>query len=387
MKSILLAGIIQGVLLAFLLITRGKEHQPNRVLGALMLTVSIHLFFILFEGTDFFTTYPHFSRITWLIPALYGPLILLFTMMVTQRRQVFVKTDLLIFIPFTLYLLVLLPYYANPADQKLLHMNNGSSLYGDDFGVLNQLLNLFHIGFISTTIIIYYKNIKKWKDTYSGSEITRMHWLLSYLYITLIIILLSIFIFYSKKFDIDPISQVYPFHFFAIVVLIYWIGFKVLFRPEIFKISTTTTSMKQIVNEDTRYETFLIKEESANNLESKIRQAMEIDRLFLNPELSLTQLAEHIGSSRHHISQVLNVHMETNFYDFINKYRVDEFIRKLSKPGNEFYTLLALAYESGFNSKATFNTVFKKNTGMTPSAFFKDMKLPSKMSLNQSNQT
>jgi len=374
MKSILLAGILQGVLLSFLLIVRGKKHKPNLVLGVLMLTISIHLIFITFEGTDFFTSYPHFSHITWLIPALYGPLILLFTLMVTQRRQFFVKTDLFIFTPFTLYLLVLLPYYISSADEKLIHMNHSSSLYGDDFGILNQLLNLFHIVFISTTIIIYYKNIIKWKETYSGSEITRLHWLLSYLYITLIIILLSIFIFYSKKFEINPFNQIFPYHFFAIVVLIYWIGYKVLFHPEIFELSSVTTALKQVVNEETRYETFVINEESANNLESKIRQAMETDRLFLNPDLSLSQLAEHIGSSRHHISQVLNVHMATNFYDFINGYRVDEFIRKLNEPGNEFYTLLALAHESGFNSKATFNSVFKKNKGLTPSVFFRNMK-------------
>jgi AraC-like DNA-binding protein len=164
-------------------------------------------------------------------------------------------------------------------------------------------------------------------------------------------------------------------------VLIYWIGYKVLFLPEIFKLSTVTI-VKQDAIEDTRYETFLIDESSANNLESKIREAMESDRLFLNPELSLSQLAEHIGSSRHHISQVLNVHMATNFYDFINKYRVDEFIRKLDEPGNESYTLLALAHESGFNSKATFNSVFKKNMGMTPSMFFRNMKQSAVISPN-----
>lgn len=381
MKSILLAGIFQGVLLSFLLIVRGKDHKPNLVLGVLMLIVSIHLIFITFEGTDFFISYPHFSRITWLIPALYGPLVLLFTLMVTQRRQDFVNTDLFIFAPFAFYLLMLLPYYFSSEEQKLIHMDNSSSLYGDDFGVLNQLLNLFHIVFISTTIIIYYKNIIKWKDTYSGSEIIRLQWLLNYLYITLAIIILSIFIFYSKKFELKPFAQLYPYHFYAIVVLIYWIGYKVLFLPEIFKLSTITIVQQDAI-EDTRYETFLIDESSANNLESKIREAMESDRLFLNPELSLSQLAEHIGSSRHHISQVLNVHMATNFYDFINKYRVDEFIRKLDEPGNESYTLLALAHESGFNSKATFNSVFKKNMGMTPSMFFRNMKQSAVISPN-----
>ncbi|MDZ7608951.1 MAG: helix-turn-helix domain-containing protein [Cyclobacteriaceae bacterium] len=77
--------------------------------------------------------------------------------------------------------------------------------------------------------------------------------------------------------------------------------------------------------------------------------------------------------------------MATNFYDFINKYRVDEFIGKLNNPANEFYTLLALAHESGFNSKATFNSVFKKNTGLTPSAFYKQMKISPEISPNQSN--
>ncbi|MDZ7608950.1 MAG: hypothetical protein U5K79_26010 [Cyclobacteriaceae bacterium] len=275
MKSIFLSGVIQGVLLAFLLLVRGKEHRPNRVLGVLMFIVSIHLFLIMFEGTDFFTSYPHFTRITWLLPALYGPLMLLFTMMVTQRRQVFVKTDLLVFVPFSIYLLLLLPYYLSSAAQKLIYMTNDSGMYADDFGILNQSLNFFHIGFISVAITIYHKNLTKWKETYSGTEITRLHWLLNYLYITLAIVVLSIFIFYAKKYSIGLMSQIYPYHFLGIVVLIYWIGYRVLFQPEIFKLSVSVPSGEPVILEETRYDSFSINEESAMAIEHKIRQAME----------------------------------------------------------------------------------------------------------------
>ena len=387
MKSIFLSGIIQGVLLAVLLLIRGKEHRPNRILGLLMVVVSVHLSLIMFEGSDFFSRNPHFSRITWLLPILYGPLILLFTKMVTQRREAFIKTDLMVFIPFGLYLILLIPYYVSSVDQKLFYMNDENSLYSDDFGLINQLSNGLHLAFIGISIFVYHKNTTLWKEVYSGMEIIRIKWLLSYLYITLAIILVSVIVFYAKKFSISPLSILYPYHFFGIVILIYWIGYKALIKPEIFGLGIADQVEEPLVKEALRYETFLLDAEPAREIRNKMNRAMETDKLFLNPDLSLSQLADHIVSSRHHISQVLNVFMATNFYDYINNYRILEFKKKLDDPASQNYTLLGLAQESGFNSKTTFNAVFKKNTGMTPSEYYRNLKNAGERRPAQPNQT
>lgn len=73
--------------------------------------------------------------------------------------------------------------------------------------------------------------------------------------------------------------------------------------------------------------------------------------------------------STHHLSQAINQNLNTNFYKFVNAYRVEEVKKKLKNPEFEKYSILGIAFESGFNSKSTFNKIFKEETGMTPSEF------------------
>jgi AraC-like DNA-binding protein len=80
---------------------------------------------------------------------------------------------------------------------------------------------------------------------------------------------------------------------------------------------------------------------------------------------------EQMSLSKHQISQVINAEFEVIIYEFINNYRVNEFKKLSMDPGNNHLFLLGIAFESGFNSKATFNHVFKKKEGITPSEFLK----------------
>ena len=89
--------------------------------------------------------------------------------------------------------------------------------------------------------------------------------------------------------------------------------------------------------------------------------SMEKDKLFLNGKLSMQDVSEKLDIPRQYISEVLNEHMETSFQDFVNQYRVEEFIIRLKNEQNNHFTLLAIATEVGFNSKSSFNAIFKKN--------------------------
>ena len=96
---------------------------------------------------------------------------------------------------------------------------------------------------------------------------------------------------------------------------------------------------------------------------------MEIDKLFTNNDLSLTSLSQRINISQHHLSQILNEKLDVNFFDFVNKYRIEEAKRLLNCPENSRHTILSIALESGFNNKVSFNSAFKKYTGLTPSQY------------------
>ena len=97
---------------------------------------------------------------------------------------------------------------------------------------------------------------------------------------------------------------------------------------------------------------------------------MKEDKPYLEPKLSLNMLANLLDLSPNYLSQIINQHEQQNFNDFVNKYRIDEFIEKAST--NKNYSFLANALDSGFNSKSTFNNVFKKIKGVTPSQFMSE---------------
>jgi ligand-binding sensor domain-containing protein/AraC-like DNA-binding protein len=101
----------------------------------------------------------------------------------------------------------------------------------------------------------------------------------------------------------------------------------------------------------------------------KLEECMQIEKPYLDPELTLAMLADKLAIPAKHLSQIINEHFRQNFNDFVNSYRIRAAIAKLSAVKTREDKLLKIAFESGFNSKSVFNAAFKKNTGFSPSEF------------------
>jgi AraC-like DNA-binding protein len=101
----------------------------------------------------------------------------------------------------------------------------------------------------------------------------------------------------------------------------------------------------------------------------KVLIYFEKEKAYLNPELTLSELASKLDTNTSVLSAVINTGFSKNFNDFVNEYRVEEFKRKAAAPDSKHLTLLAIAFDCGFNSKATFNRAFKKVTDVSPKAF------------------
>lgn len=98
----------------------------------------------------------------------------------------------------------------------------------------------------------------------------------------------------------------------------------------------------------------------------KLRKAMQAEKLYLNADFSLPDLAKHLKTNHALLSSVINKGFGKNFNDFVNEYRVVEFQHQVQLPENQHFSLLGIAFDCGFNSKATFNRAFKKVTGKSP---------------------
>jgi AraC-like DNA-binding protein len=146
---------------------------------------------------------------------------------------------------------------------------------------------------------------------------------------------------------------------FAIIIF-----YKALQHPEIFAgISEAEKHPK--------YEQSRLTDSEKTEYLQKLRDYFDEKKPYLNPELTITEVAKELSVSVKYLSQVINESLGKNYYDFINSYRIEEAKRQLTSQAESKKTVLEVLYESGFNSKSAFNSAFKKHTGFTPTEYRK----------------
>lgn len=119
-----------------------------------------------------------------------------------------------------------------------------------------------------------------------------------------------------------------------------------------------------------KYEKTGLSEAFSKELKSKLEYLMNSQKLYLNHELRLDDIAELLDISRHHASQVINENFEVSFYDYVNSYRIEEAKSKLCAGfENSSESISDIAYQCGFNNRVSFYKAFKKVTGSTPTEF------------------
>lgn len=118
-----------------------------------------------------------------------------------------------------------------------------------------------------------------------------------------------------------------------------------------------------------KYQTSSLTESASESIKRSMERLLREEQVFKENELRLADLAAYLDISYHQLSQVINEHYGVNFFELINKYRVEHVKHLLANPAYSHYTIIQIAYEAGFNNKASFNRYFKKEIGVTPSAY------------------
>jgi AraC-like DNA-binding protein len=107
----------------------------------------------------------------------------------------------------------------------------------------------------------------------------------------------------------------------------------------------------------------------ADQIKAQLVRSMEVEKLYLDPDLRLSDLVERLGATRNQLSYVINRHIGKSFYDFVNEYRIRRAVSLMNERSYDDKKIIAIAFDAGFNSKPAFNSVFKKQTGLTPSEY------------------
>jgi AraC-like DNA-binding protein len=165
---------------------------------------------------------------------------------------------------------------------------------------------------------------------------------------------------------------------FLMSLYVYAIGYMGLFKSEVFENPSTAASMQRLAPAGTavsadgpseKYGKSGLSDEKAEACLKSLLRVMEEEKPYADPDLTLAALADKLDVSPHNLSEVINTRIGQSFFDFVNKYRVEKLSRDLRDPAKRDLKLLALAFEAGFNSKSSFNSIFKRFTGRTPSDF------------------
>jgi len=117
----------------------------------------------------------------------------------------------------------------------------------------------------------------------------------------------------------------------------------------------------------------LLDQDKAEELKKALEGKMEAESLYLNPELTLRELAESVSSTEKKISYLINQHMDSNFYEWVNRYRTERFKKEIEKPENKALSIVGVALNCGFPSKSSFYRAFKSEAGVSPSQYLKNL--------------
>ncbi len=380
-ESVLHIGIAQSLFGAFVLATKKRVEISDRILVACLLTFAFKfgLYLMHLEHSEFFDL--AFSM--GLMPLTFGPYLYLYTTYLVERKVRFEYTDLLHFLPFVIVTACYFIFFKDVVDF------NEVNYFQNDYYLWVRILYgiIFIISIVAYTVFTYVKLWRFRKDMASNfSYWTRQLRLLWLNFIPALFVLLFLIYFiagainafsFKKVFDISALSHI-GLTIIAFAISYFGVRQMSLFRPVYIKVAKERPEIANDAKESAedgaqieRKTKVRFTEEEAQALIVKLNRHMEEERPYINPELTLYDLSSQLNLTKNELTDLLNNHIGKNFFAFVNEFRLKAVIRKFENPDFGHYTIIAIAYDCGFNSKSTFNSIFKQHTGQTPSEYKK----------------
>lgn len=348
------------ILLAFFLLSvKSKNKISNRLFASFLILTAIDI--SAYFHNLFFTGFSNIVMAKSLFAYLQMPILYFYVLSVCYSNFKLAKKHLLHLIPFIIGNLVLFPRFYSKDKNYILKL-------WEDFNSIWELVFIhfsIHLQFV-IYIVLMFLVLKKYKKIYlqnfSDTASKTYQWLFQFTLISVIVHSLVIIKSLLKYIDNDfsfPIAQIVVSLTGLCVVV--WLVLKALRYPELFK----SVDSKTILIEEKNHQI-----EKTEEIK-KITSFMEKEKPYLNPSLSIRNLSDKIKINSRDLSVLINQHLDKHFFDFVNEYRIKEAMEILKNPAKKEFTVLEILYEVGFNSKSSFNTAFKKHTGVTPTQFRK----------------
>ncbi len=367
----LIAGMVVSVIILLLLFKSAKKELPQKFLIAFF---AVLLLFIMHAYSDV-----HDIRMLWIgtfifndiLELLVGPMILLYVMSLFEDNKGLVKRNLIHFSPLMLYLfLVSMPMLISMIQRSFVF--NYLEFLNDNSLLMFTLFMIFLVVYMLLALKLFLKYRRIVPLNFSTISQADLVWVRNMLVGSILVASVGLMmnikdLITGDENDTDWIVLI------LVVILIAYLGYYGVKQTKMllpdFLILESNTRIDKSASKTPQ----AIDETEFQQSKQLLVQVIEQQKVYLDEDLTLNKLAQQIPITDKKLSMLLNRYMNTTFYDFINKYRLQSVKEKLASKDFEHLTLLGIAYESGFKSKTSFNRIFKKETGLSPSEYKKSL--------------
>lgn len=373
--SLLGTSAILGLLLALALFFLKKGNRKANlllVLVVLIYTASSINNFMMFSG--FYKTYPHYILLAYPFTFLLGFLFYLYIQFLIHPNYKLQLKHLLHLIPFVYICYEMQWFYPLVTEYKIKTL---TYMWFEDkeFTLLQVYYNaragLLTLGYILYCIYRLRKYVYQAKSQSANTQIEFLNWLqyFSYVYLALMvaeIIRLGL----TYYFEWNP-AENEIFTSLLATLLIQYIIYQSIVHPEklFFKAISNSSPLPEEKIATSLAEEAIRPTTNQQLFINRLEKYMDTQKPYLQPNLKIHELASQLQVTPHFLSKVINQQLGINFYTFINNYRIEAFKQQVIHQDNHNLTLTGIALNVGFNSKASFNRIFKKHTNLTPTAY------------------
>ncbi len=355
--------ILQGAIFAALLIFRFFKHQKTADfwLAILLILLCSSLITPLIGFANVYDRNQWLTYFPFSISYSYGVCVWFYVANLTNSERKFSRRDLLFFVPTAIYVAFRLILFAQNLEFKNWFGTNYYAPFIGSFVFVTEFA--WNVAFLYFAIK-HYQKYRAWlNENFSDTEKIKFDWLRNFLYIFTFIFVLGAVFDFTNSF-VFKLSYIQYFYFELVLALVtYYLAIAGYLRSKTIELAFAPQA------EENESKKTLLPEKELGKLKSKLQNLMETEKPYLNPQLTLSDLSKNLGVNSAVLSFVINSGFAKNFNDFVNEFRIAEVKEKLRKGATENLTLLAVAFDCGFNSKATFNRAFKKFTGVSPKEF------------------
>ncbi len=361
------AVFAQALMLVFILLFLKRNNKANIFFAAFILIISLNMFMCIFMNFEIRIIDIITFIIVMPLMSLAGISIYFYTLFITGLREILSPRHLLHLLPYGITLLFAIVACVQIREDTVFNICITVSV---SLGLISSIC------YSTYTWVMLKKYYRKIENFYSDIERMSLSWaqmltaLSSILFINgSVFFIIDVFQFSAK--DWVTIALI-VLDVLLVCIIIIMAVYRIINQVELFQQNIEMVheiEEKAFSSGCIKYAKLSIDDETIDKYLEHLLRYMDEKKPYLVENITLKNLADELGIISNYLSMIINSRLNKNFYTFINEYRIKEVLSILNDPDNSDASIIAIAFRSGFNSKSSFNRIFKLITGKTPSEY------------------